>query len=231
MAIYKSGVVSGAARDSTNTPTTVLRAGLVVGIITASGKFTNYDAAATDGSQFAVGVLAVELRAQDFDATNADRSAPILVGGPVRAGRLLGLDQYSRAQLERQFLFDDDLVGNRHPYPRVVAKTTSYTVTAADRGTLFTNQGAAGAVTFTLPTIARGLYYSFFVEADQNVIVASAVGDIMVVFNDATADSVAFQTAGEKIGSSVTVFANADGTKWLAEVHLAAETVTPTIAT
>lgn len=231
LAMLDNAVISGAARDSGASPTTILRAGLVLGKITSSGFLTNYDPAATDGSQVAVAILAVELRAQDFDANNADRVAPVYVAGPVIAGNLYGLDQYSRGHLSRQFIFDDDPMGNMTNYPKTVAKTTAYTVTAADRGTIFTNLGASGSVTFTLPTLTRGFYAKFYCEVDQSIVVAAAVGDTIVAFNDIAADSVALSTANEKVGSSITIWSNADGTKWLSEVALGAETATPVIAT
>lgn len=95
-----------------------------------------------------------------------------------------------------------------------VAKTANYTVLPSDNGKLFTNTGASGAVTFTLPTRAAGYKLGFFVVADQNVTVSSAAGDDMVTVNDASADSVAFSTSNEKIGAYVVLFTNAAGTKW-----------------
>lgn len=223
--------ISGAARDSTNTPTTHLRKGLVLGKITASGKYAQYDPTATDGTQVAVAVLYYDLKATDYDANNADRNCTILLGGPVIASQLVGLDQNARAQLAPRFIFDDDIYGNKNAYPIVEAKTADYTVVSGDRGKIFTNEGAAGAVNFTLPTIAKGFYARFFVEANQNLTVTAATGDTMVVFNDAAADSIAFSTASEKIGSAIEVHANASGTKWLVFVFLGSETATPTIAT
>ncbi|MBP7570781.1 MAG: hypothetical protein KBA95_12040 [Acidobacteria bacterium] len=51
----------------------------------------------------------------------------------------------------------------------VAAKTAAYTVTAADNGTTFTNAGASGAVTFTLPPATVGLWYRFVVKAAQEL--------------------------------------------------------------
>ena len=52
-----------------------------------------------------------------------------------------------------------------------VAKTASYTIQApADNGKTFTNQGATGAVTFTLPAATPGQWYRFAIAtAGQNV--------------------------------------------------------------
>ncbi len=102
---------------------------------------------------------------------------------------------------------------------KVVAKTASYTLTEADCGTVFTNRGASGAVTFTLPAVAtsNGLWYEFFVVAGQDVTI-DGPADTLVVFNDAAADSVAFSTTSEKIGGAVTAIC--DGTSWLIMEHI-----------
>lgn len=120
----------------------------------------------------------------------------------------------------------------RPPAPvNVVAKTADYTVTFEDCGHLFTNRGAAGAVVFTLPAVAakyKGFWVDFMVVADQDVTIAGTAGQL-VAFNDAAANSIAFSTATEKIGAYVRALC--DGTSWLIQVGLGAETQTPTIAT
>src|ERR1019366_2841874 len=58
---YASAYILGGAIDSGNTPTTTLRPGLVMGIQTATGAWTNYSATATDVSQVAVGILPIGL--------------------------------------------------------------------------------------------------------------------------------------------------------------------------
>lgn len=216
----------------TGTPTDRLLPGLILGKLTSSGKLSNFGDTKTTGAQNAVGVLMVGLRMEDYwSGTNRDKVYGVMVGGPVQAAKLRGLTQKARGDMFGRFVFDDDVIGNKNPWKDVVAKTADYTVTAADNNTIFTNQGAVGAVVFTLPTIAKGLRYRFFVEADQNVTVASVVSDTLVVFNDAAADSIAFSTSSEKIGGSIEVIANADATKWLVFVNLGAETQTPTIVT
>lgn len=109
--------------------------------------------------------------------------------------------------------------GKLIPDPMVAsAKTTSYTITPADKcGTLFTNRGAAGAVTFTLPAptaVPAGTWYEFLGHAAQNIIVAAPTADTLVTLNDAAADSIAMQTAGQIIGALLKV--RNDGTQWFA---------------
>lgn len=239
VATWFNGHILSSTVDSNNTPTTVLRPGLVLGRITASGKLKQYDPTASDGSEIAIAVLAHELRMTDFNGTAFDRQIAVAVGGQVRGGRLIEsgassdtLGQIARAQMHGRFLFDDDLIGNRMPFVHVLAKTADYTVLVGDNNKIFTNQGATGIVIFTLPTVARGLRYRFFAEADFDMRVASAVGDIIVAFNDATADAVYFsETDSEVIGGAIEMIANADGTKWLTFLHLGFESQTVTIVT
>lgn len=94
------------------------------------------------------------------------------------------------------------------------AKTAAYTVTAAENGTTFTNRGASGAVTFTLPAPFTNARYRFVGHADQTITVAADVVDTLVTKNDAAADSLAMSTIGEKIGGVIEVFS--DGTSWYA---------------
>lgn len=101
-----------------------------------------------------------------------------------------------------------------YPCKAELAKTANYTILQQETGSLYTNTGATGAIVFTLPTLSAYLAFRFLVVADQSVTIASAAGDDMVVYNDASADSVAFSTSGQKIGGSVLVFANGAGTKW-----------------
>ncbi len=50
---------------------------------------------------------------------------------------------------------------------RVSHKTGSYTLQAADCGTLFTNLGATATLTFTLPPATVGLHFQFQVRASS----------------------------------------------------------------
>ena len=95
----------------------------------------------------------------------------------------------------------------------VVAKTTSYTVLHSDSGTLFTNRGAVGSVTFTLPTPgteANGLFYEFATVAAQAIVVS--LTSKLNVHANATATSV---TTAATIGQHIRVVC--DGTTWLVE--------------
>jgi hypothetical protein len=115
--------------------------------------------------------------------------------------------------------------GRVRPKFRIINKTSSYTVTPNDFGSVFTTRGAGGAITFTLPAASaanNGEWNLFINVADQNLIVASA-DEGLVVINDLTADAIAFQQASEKIGGAF--LAISDGTSW-AVTPLATETQT-----
>lgn len=84
-------------------------------------------------------------------------------------------------------------------------------------GTLFTNRGATGAVTATLPTpndALRGAWYEFRVHANQSLIVAAAAANTLVAPGDIAADNVGFQIGSKKIGRGLIV--KCDGTQWFA---------------
>lgn len=105
--------------------------------------------------------------------------------------------------------------GILRPKTRIVVKTSSYTITASDFGSVFTTRGATAPVTFTLPTAGstnNGEWVLFVNIADQNMIVAGD-DDGLVVFNDLTANNIGYTTAGELIGG--TFFAVCDGTSWI----------------
>lgn len=214
---WKGAYIGSTASDPTNSPTYELRMGLVMGIIASTGAWVNYSPTATDGSEVAQGVLPIALRMQDvLTGSNTAKYYAVMVSGGLQASKLIGLDGQARAQLSQNFIFDDDLVG-RHTFPwiRFQTKTADYTVVSTDNLSLFLTTGASDAVAFTLPTLANGLMFGFKNTVNQNMTVASAAGDDMIVFNDLTADSVAFSTSGEKIGGGVIVFSNPGATAWI----------------
>lgn len=115
--------------------------------------------------------------------------------------------------------------GRVRPKFMITAKTASYTVTPNDFGSILTTRGAGGAITFTLPTassVNAGDWVLFINVADQNMIV-TGTDEGLVVFNDLTADAIAFQQASEKIGGAF--LAISDGTSW-AVLPIATETQT-----
>tara|TARA_R110000824_G_scaffold391156_1_gene588767 strand:- start:11828 stop:12655 length:828 start_codon:yes stop_codon:yes gene_type:complete len=241
---FVGSVVIGSARDAGNSgDTTVLRPGLLLGKITASGKLKEWNPTGTDGSQNIYGVLGYSQKMTRL-GSNADRWLGwVYCWGFLKADRILVPGQADfgisgnanehiiRKQLGNRFTFSDKLEGYSFGgYRDVVAKTASYVVTEADHDTLFTNRGAAGEVVFTLPATAeKGLSYTFYCVADQNLKVTAGTADTMVTANDAAADSVSWETSTEKIGGGFSVYG--DGTSWLTVSHSPQTGHTVTIAT
>lgn len=231
--LYRNSIISGAARDAGNSPTTILRRGLILGLVTATGELEEWDADASDGTQNIYAVLNREMRAQDFDANNVDRAYSTLLGAPVIAAQLLiqgsafvgHIDEYlARRQMHAMgFRFDDDPQGFKSGLVEryaTVADTTD-TLTADENGTIL-NYNNAASVTVTLPTIQPGLEYTVIRSADEEFIVASSEGDNIVMGNDLSADSVTVTTAGEQIGASYTIKSVYFGTtlKWLIRINI-----------
>ncbi len=118
--------------------------------------------------------------------------------------------------------------GDVRPKLKIVAKTSAYTITSSDFGTVFTTREASGAVTFTLPAAAstnNGEWVLFINVADQDLTVRGTAGEL-VVFNDLTADAIAFDQGSELIGGAF--LAISDGTSWTV-VPIATDTQTITV--
>jgi hypothetical protein len=222
-------VISSTAVDAGNSPTTRLRAGLIMGQLTSGGELVAWNPDATDGSENIYGINREEQKMTDAFGTAVDRWVPVTVRGQVRASQLLiegtalvgDTDEFlARRLLHSQgFVLDDDPQGFKAGVTvRQSVKATDYTVVAADNGTRF--YAITADATFTLPALKAGLEYDFIRASDHELVVASAEGDNMVVGNDLSADSVTFTTASEHIGAWVRVRGvYLNGTlKWLAEL-------------
>ncbi len=198
----KKVVIDSTAVDAGNSPTTTLRGGLVVAMKDSDGNIYAYDPDATDGTQIALGVLPKHQNML-VEGVAADRFSQILVHGMLRQNELTGLDARARAVLGGRFVFDNDLHASTGLLltPRgIYRKGANYTVTSGDTGLLFL---ATAAVVFTLPTKANGLAYRFLQLTDAQLQIAGA-SDIVHKGN-ASASTVTFNTASEKIGSHVLV--------------------------
>ena len=105
--IEKGVTIDKAARDSGHTGyTTTLRPGLVLGKISASGKYAQYDPSASDGSEVAVGILKEQVKVIDSDAVATDAAAVLVIHGRVKESALIGCDAAAKADLAGQIIFD-----------------------------------------------------------------------------------------------------------------------------
>ena len=101
-------VLDATARDSGNTPTTTLRKGLVLGEVTATGKYKEYDAGASDGTETARLLLEDEVDLLDENSEAADTEGLGAFHGDFIASALIGLDADAKADLTH-CTFDEDL--------------------------------------------------------------------------------------------------------------------------
>lgn len=98
--IRKGITISSAARDAGNTgKTTTLRPGLVLGEITASGKYKEYYPSGSDGSEVAAGILEDQVKVIDSDANACDAMASMIVHGRVNESALLLCDAAAKSDL------------------------------------------------------------------------------------------------------------------------------------
>lgn len=98
----------------------------------------------------------------------------------------------------------------------VVAKTQAaspYTVLTTEVGRVFTNEGATASVTFSLPTAAAGLTYTFIVQDADGIVVDANTGDTIRISSEVSASS--GNATSTDIGSMVTLVA-INATEWFA---------------
>ena len=207
--LYTAGIISSAAIDSGNTPTTLLRGGLLLGKLTSGGELVAFNPDATDGSENVVGILTEELTTLPLhSATAEDKFYRIAVGGNVRTNMLLiegaALDgatgEYkARRQLAAMgFRLSDDLENYKSGVnERAVTATGDVTVTADQNGTKFVSIAAAD-VDYTLPAATAGLKYQFAMAVNQEIVLTGS--NNIVAFNDAAASTITATTTGEQVG-------------------------------
>lgn len=208
--MFNNGNIISSAVDAGNTPTTTLRSGLIMGVITSSQLWTTWNSTATDGSEIARGVLLVTTNMLDVFGVAQPRYEAIATGGFVRADRILNLNGISRRQLAQQFEFDDDFPGQ---YQRVgvplneVSVTTTGTLTAGlIAGNRVTNYGATGAQTWTLPLVSEGAAFEAFLPVSMATMFVASGSDKFVTLGQQIATRVGFSTAGAIMGGSLKFF-------------------------
>lgn len=227
-------VIDSTAVDAGNSPTTNLRAGLLLGQKTSDSNLYQWNPDATDGTEVVAAVLLRDISMLDDEATAEDKYGHVLLAGAVKAADLLiegtaftssTAEHNARRQMagSGKFIFDDEISSRAAFCGGPIANKeviTDTTVTAADNGTRFV--ATTADVDFTLPTIEEGLTFEFLRASDHEMAVISAEGDNMIVGNDLSADSVTWTTAGEQIGASARVEGiHVGGTlKWLIHVQV-----------
>ena len=192
--VFANCVISSAATDSSNSPTTILRPGLPLGKITSSGLYVAWNPAATDGSQNMAGILIAEVSTA-YAGTTAARVFAIFVGGNLKVENVLlpgnssrGIaGDYREFQFRRaiagRFISDDRNFTDYCNVPEgVVPHTASDTLTTTDFGKLHTFTGATAAKTITIPApVALGRLDFFNDSAYNHSIAPTTAGDLKAI--------------------------------------------------
>ena len=90
------------------------------------------------------------------------------------------------------------------PNPATVSTNlASQILTAAQNGGIFTNQSASGGITFTLPTAAFGLSFSFYVLAAHSLTVMASGGAF--IRSGASLSAANGTAAAATVGNAITV--------------------------
>jgi len=101
------------------------------------------------------------------------------------------------------------------PFGELITTTADITLGVNDIGKIICNVGATGSVTVTLPTAANcvpGGVILILSCADQNLVVAPATADTLIIMNDIAADSTSLATVSEKAGGGF--WCTCVGPKW-----------------
>jgi len=221
--IWEHGIVLATTTDEGNTSyPTILRPGLLLGKITATGKLTDWAPAAVDGSEQLFGILGHSIN-MGLSGTTADRYlAWVMVGGQVKPNKLIvpgttalsivgNAQEYTiRNQMAGRYILDDNVLGQKgrgypiqHSWLVYEGNTDgAATITAADDGALFVmDQGRDMAV--TLPAPKRGMIFDFLLITDYELSITAATADTLIAYNDATASSVTITTALHQVGAYI----------------------------
>lgn len=197
--VFMPCTVSGAARDSNNTVPAVLRGGLLMGKITASGLYKQWNPTGTDGSEVIAGILPSPLTMTD-NGTDTDRytymwvsgnaySDRILVPGNAAEGIVGDAQEFNiinqlldkRVLLDKHLQYGDPLLYRPRYLTAAEVTADAVTVTTANHGRTFVMTGADAHTTFTLPTGVVGLTYTVYANvATYNAVVKAASGTFVI---------------------------------------------------
>lgn len=222
--VWLPSSISGAARDSGNTVTDVLRPGLLLGMVSSTGLLKEWNPTGTDGSQNIYGVLGAPLKMTTGGGDQDRYVGFVQIAGNLYSDRIIipgnstegivgdNLEFLVEALLSHRFRLDRHLQFNSGNGVWVAQRTISsgspVTITTSLRNTLIDNSGASGSMTYNLPSPKRGLRFLFRRATAQNMVLDPGTGN-SIVADGASASTYTLSVAQEFIeitGVSTTVY-------------------------
>jgi hypothetical protein len=132
------------------------------------------------------------------------------LGGDLSVGGSLTVTASSGA-----LTTDGNITGSYIYGKRVVySKTADYSIQLAESNAFFTNAGASGAITLTLPAAATGRHYCVYTYAAQTIYIDPATGDQIYHLTNSAGDRISNATVGDHVCLVAT-----GGTYWIAYVE------------
>lgn len=204
--IWDGGYLLASATDAGHSGNTSrLRAGLLLGQITATGKWTTWAPTASDGSERICGVLG---RMKNLTEGVDKFAGSIITGGFLKADNLIipgnasagivgdALEYVVRDLLGERFILDDR---RNSLVPRLLTLTADKTIDGNFHNTVIDNAGAAGTVIVTLPAPQKGFRLKLHQVSNQILRVGTPSAGQLKLSDATTAQTLDLPAATNKI--------------------------------
>lgn len=210
--------ISGAARDAGHSTTTILRPGLLMGVITATKMWKEWNPAGTDGSQWIRGVLMNAVNTQRAGANQNRLVGRVAQFGDFKGAQLLipGESTYGIVGKDSEFLVRDGLIGQfrlddfQANQIRTCIITADTTLDYTYHGAMITNLGATASVALTLPTPRPGFRLRFLTAAAYTMVLGSSASNEFVPQSGTPATSITLSASvygiSELVGISTSLY-------------------------
>jgi hypothetical protein len=205
---FDGGKVLAASVDAGNTPTTQLRAGLLLGFIASSNSYTQWTPGASNGAEKIAGVLARTKSTLESGVAADHFVGSIITDGYLKNDNLLipgestyglsgkDLEFVVRDQLAERFLLDDI----RNPLiPRNATLIADKTIDGTWHGATINNIGATGTVVVTLPAPKQGFRLRLRQFSNQILQVATPSAGQLKLSDGTTAQTLNLAAATNKV--------------------------------
>jgi hypothetical protein len=222
LVVGATAVVSGefvSIQKNANAPTLLRITNTTSGTAARSGVILQDSAGTTvTFNNFSAGYTTSGLNVADTGVLATSKGAGMNIGTSSNAQLSFWTNNLKRAEFSAAGQFTYYTKGT------TTSTSNSVTFTSAHYGLEFL-WSPTGTATATLPAngAAAGSWFIVTVLTDQTTTISAATADTLITVNDTTADSVAFSTAGQKIGSHVKFISN--GSVWIA-INLGSTTMT-----